>query len=215
MGTTVVLHAPPPERAPRAWLEDWTARVHAAAREVTQDGSLWLVSSNAWVRGELVPAPYLLADAAPAVGLRWRNVYARHHAPRGLGGKAHPLAHEVIAHLVRSPRDARFDKAPLREPHVYESLEWGGRSVGRSGYHSADRVSRRYPPGGRDPGNVLYEARRDAEGRVLALEEVPRAGVLARLVEATTAPGWAVLANVDAKPLAAALPDRRVEERTW
>lgn len=188
----------------------WEKRLGEVASRLTPEGSIWLAARNAWRDDELVPWPFLLAARAQACGLKLKNVLVRHDAFEE-PGKPLAAAHETILFLVADLQKYRFDKTPLREPHVYKDLDWGRREVGVTGYHDASRKSARYPEGGRDPGNVLARARRDAEGRVLALEAYPRLELFDKLARASSEDGWTVLTNVPGLAVAG----RRMEAARW
>lgn len=206
--------APPsPEEDLAGGLAAWGGRFEAAARRLTEEGSLWLFARHGWRDGDLLAWPHLLAARAAQAGLLQKSVLVRHDAFPTPPGKPFASAHELVTLLVRSLDSYHFDKTPLREPHVFKDLEWGRRSVGVTGYHPASRTSARYRPDGKDPGNVLARARRDANGAVLSMEAYPRAELAAKLALASSREGWVVATDLDVEP--AALPGRRLERLAW
>lgn len=196
-GTLALIEHPLPqgdkERARH--LEDWRTRLPALAERLGPSGSLLLVARNGYEDGRLVPWPYQVAEACRP-WLDVKNVYVRLTQPRAEPGRPLADAHELCFFLVRSRRGYVFDKAPLRQPHVFKDLEWGKRSVGPTGYHDKSRTSRRYPEGGRDPGNVFCAERRAADGSVASVLPSPCADAYLRLALACSQPGWTVLLNV-------------------
>lgn len=208
--TVALLEAAFPEGDVEEALALWEKRLLDVASRLDEEGALWLVARHGARGGQLVAWPYLLAERAKRGGLRLKNVLARHDAFPTPDGKAFSSAHELVLFLVPSLQRYRFDKAPLREPHVWKDLEWGRRTVGVTGYHDRARTSARYPEGGRDPGNVLARAERDAAGHVLALRPYPRDEMLTKLALASSDEGWTVLTNV-----ALDAPGRKVERAPW
>jgi hypothetical protein len=177
--------------------EELARRVARVAPRIGDEGSLWLLCPPAERGGAFLPWAWLLHDAvAAATGLALRNVLLRVD-PALRGAKPFAPVHDTLLWFVRDAARHAFDKAPLRVPHAYEHVEWGGRARGRTGYHGA-RLSARYPPGGRDPGNVLLVERRDAGAQLLGIEALPVAEAARRVVLATSRPAWPVLTNLPA-----------------
>lgn len=208
--TVALLEAAFPEGDLQEALDAWEKRLGDVASRLDDEGALWLVARHGARDGELVAWPYLLAERARKVGFHLKNVVVRHDGFPTPEGKAFASSHELVLFLVRSLQRYRFEKAPLREPHVWKDLEWGRRTVGVTGYHDHARTSARYPDGGRDPGNVLARAERDAAGQVLALRPYPRDEMLAKLALASSEEGWTVLTN-----LALDARSRAVERVPW
>lgn len=198
-GTVYVVHAAcPPAAAVEGERARWAAAFREWAASAGEADALWIVAPSGHEGGRLVPWPYLLADEASAAGWVWKNAYPRYAPAAAPPGRPFAAVHESILFFVRSLRHYAFDKAPLREPHVYKDIEWGRRTRGRTGYHDASRTSARYPEGGRDPGNVLVRERRSPGGIVEEVLEMPREDALARLIAASSGPEWTVRTNVDA-----------------
>ncbi|HWH09435.1 MAG TPA: hypothetical protein VNX21_09565 [Candidatus Thermoplasmatota archaeon] len=193
-GLVLLAEAPLPAQDAAEALDAWGKRFEDARARLPDEGALWVFARHGWRDGALLPWPYLLAERAQAAGLRFKAVLVRHEPLDAPEGKPFTAAHELVLHLVASLADYRFDKAPLREPHVYKDREWGRRSVGTTGYHG--RTTTRYRPEGKDPGNVLHRARRDADGVFLAMEPYPRRALARRLALASSAAGWTVATNL-------------------
>lgn len=204
--TALIEHPLPRGDAARAkHLETWRQALPPLATRLGASGSLLLVARNGYEDGTLVPWPYQLADEVrPRLSLK--NVYARLAEP--LTDDDRPLAdaHELCFFFVGSQKEYVFDKAPLRQPHVFKDLEWGKRTVGPTGYHDKSRTSQRYPEGGRDPGNVFYTEERAPDGSVMAIRPTPRAEVYLKLVLACSKPGWTIVTNLAEEGF-----DKRVE----
>ena len=209
-GLVLLAEAPLGEDAD-AELRAWGKRFLDARARLPEEGSLWVFARHGWRDGQLHPWPYLLAEEAQAAGLRFKAALVRHDAFDAPGGKPFAAAHEMVLHLVPSLARYRFDKAPLREPHVYKDREWGRRKVGTTGYHG--RRTTRYRPDGKDPGSVLHRARRDAEGVFLDMAPYPRRDLARKLALASSEEGWTVATDLG---LARGdVPGRKLEALRW
>lgn len=212
-GVVILCEAPPPApgERPDESLDRWEKRFLDASARLREQGSLWLFSRHGWDGGQLLPWPFLLAQRAAGAKLRLKSALVRHDDLPTPPGKPFACAHELVLLLVPSLARYHFDKTPLREPHVFKDLEWGGRSVGPTGYHPAARRSARYRPEGKDPGNVFTRARRDATGSVIRTDPYPREELATKLALASSAPGWTVLTDLDMD----APPERALERLRW
>lgn len=210
-GLVLLAEAPLPGHNVDEALDAWGKRLADARGRLGDEGSLWLFARHGRRDDALLPWPYLLGERAQDAGLRLKGVLARHDRFDAEDGKPFAPAHELVLHLVASVAAYRFDKAPLREPHVYKDREWGRRRVGTTGYHA--RTTTRYRADGKDPGNVLYRARRDAEGAFLGMEPYPRKVLARKLALASSDEGWVVETNLG---LAGRdVPGRRVVRLAW
>jgi hypothetical protein len=210
-GLVLLAEAPLPGDDVDASLQAWGKRFADAHARLPDEGSLWLFARHGWGEDGLVPWPYLLGEEAQAAGLRFKSILARHDAFPAPAGKPFAPAHELVLHLVPSLASYRFDKAPLREPHVYKDREWGRRRVGTTGYHA--RRTTRYRHDGKDPGTVLYRARRDADGVFLAMRPYPRRELARKLALASSAEGWTVATDLGLARRD--VPGRTVEALRW
>lgn len=162
-------------------------------------GSLWVFSSNKFLNGELVPLTWELTDRVRAVTkFKLRNIFVVYHEGRDV----HQLFVDNYYHisfLVKSLNDYYFDKDAIREPHIFENIEWGRRKVGTSGYNKREGI--RYSPKGRDSGNVFYKTERNPEGKILRIFECSIDEIYEKLVKVSTKKDSVVVSNVSDQEL--------------
>lgn len=214
MGTSALIEAVIAGREPKdQGLERIAAVTREAAAKLSADGSLWVISRNMCVNGSFVPLPLEVADRVKTdTDLHLKNVIIR-YSENSACAKPLVAAYEVMLLFVKSLHGYFFNKTVALEPHVFRDIEWGRRKVGSNGYHS-DRLTTRYPEGGRDPGNVFYKVRRDIAGAIEDVSPYPRDELLMKLVMMTTGEGWLVVSNIPDELIEAGIVStgRAVEE---
>ncbi len=213
-GTIALCEIATPQLEPGAALASHRRLFEALQKQVTQNGSLWLSARNYFQDGQLVPWPLIVADHfAKGERFRLKNILVHYSAMPPVRGKQLVPAHTSILFMVKADGKYHFDKAPIREPHVFKDIEWGKRTTGTSGYHK-ERESPRYPPGGRDPGNVFYKTNRDDQGYILDVYEYPLLELYEKIVIISSEEGWKVLTNLVDKGFGqAVLRSKRTLER--
>lgn len=174
-------------RAARALFEVVAGRVVPAA-------TLWVLARNGYDQGELVPWPFRLQAEARAAGWLAKNRFIVYDEEPDDERKPIVGAYSSALMLVRDLKRYAFHKDTIREPHIYRDLEWGKRAEGRTGYHSG-KMSPRYPDRGRDPGNVFFKDRRNAEGVVQDVFPIEPAAFLKKLLDLSTQSGDRVIAH--------------------
>ena len=135
--------------------------------KVSIKGSLILFGNNVFHNGHLIPWPLLLGEHISNItGFKIKNIFSVMKEIGGPNDKPLKINHYYILLLVRSLDEYYFNKDSIREEHIFQDIEWGGRrDKGGSAYH--ERQVRRYSLNGRDPGNVFYKTTRDEEGSIL------------------------------------------------
>jgi site-specific DNA-methyltransferase (adenine-specific) len=138
-------------------------------RVLKKDGTIWLFVDNFNLDGEIIPLPFLVAEKAQEVGFSLRNIiiWYNDNAPCFPGPFLNRCSY--ILFLSKS-KDYKFDKDPVREPHIWKEVEWGGGR--RSRYH----------PKGKDPSNFWLKTE-SHKGRILrhvllSVEEVVKRCIL-------------------------------------
>lgn len=165
-----------------------------AAGQVSHDGTLWVITRNgSGVKAAYWPW-YLAEHIQKSYRFYLKNIMIHYDLSPTAGLSPLVHAYNTVLFLVKS-KDYFFDKGPIREPHIFKGIEWGGRQKGSSGYHKT-RESVRYPPGGRDPGNVFYQTKRDTGGQILSVFEYSKAELLKKLMLVSTKKGWTVATNI-------------------
>jgi hypothetical protein len=171
---------------------------------ISEKGSLWLLVENLYRHGELIPvAQELINRVSDLTEFKLKNVIVVFRISSSRPQKGRPLtnAYFLIGHFVKSLESSFFDKDRIREPHVFERIEWGRRRKGRSGYRN--NITTRYNKKGRDPGNVFYRVKRDAvTGHVLSVNSLSDREVFSRIIQMSTVRGWRVATNSKSKNLA-------------
>ena len=167
------------------------------SRKVGEKGSLWIIGANGYQDNHLVPWPLMIAEGiATNTQFKLKNVHVWYKEMGPLETKRFIPAHFYILFLVRSLKGYFFNKDSVREPHIFKDIEWGGkRAKGKSAYHN--RKVRRYGPRGRDPGNVLYQTKRDAYGHVLEVFEYELRNIYRKIILLCSEKKWHIISNIE------------------
>jgi site-specific DNA-methyltransferase (adenine-specific) len=148
-------------------------------RVLKKDGTIWLFVDNFNIDGEIIPLPFLTAENAQEAGFFLRNIIIWYNlnAPCLSG----PLLNRstYILFLSKGP-NYKFDKDPVREPHVWKDVEWGG---GRRS---------RYNPKGKDPSNFWLKTE-SHKGKVLRHVPLSFEEAVERCVLVSTSKGEKIL----------------------
>jgi site-specific DNA-methyltransferase (adenine-specific) len=150
-------------------LQSFNEVLNECKRVLKKDGTMWLLVNNFNLNGEVIPIPFLVAEKAQEAGFFVRNIIIWYNinAPCLSGPFLNRCTY--ILFLSKS-KNYKFDKDPVREPHIWKEVEWGG---GRRS---------RYNPKGKDPSNFWLKTE-SHEGRILrhvllSLEEVVKRCIL-------------------------------------
>src|SRR5437867_7714671 len=131
------------------------------AEKSDRRGSIWILGRNFFDQ-ELLPFPLDITHRIESItDFKLRNVLVVYREEPYPSSKFLAGTHFLIPFLVKAPTDYYFDKDSIREPHIFKDIEWGKRTVGKSGY--SDEEKPRYSAKGRDPGNVFYRTLRNGE----------------------------------------------------
>jgi site-specific DNA-methyltransferase (adenine-specific) len=148
-------------------------------RVLKKDGTMWLFVNNFNLDGEIIPLPFFIAENAQEVGFFLRNIIIWYNldAPCFSG----PLVNRSTYILFLSKgKNYKFDKDPVREPHIWKDVEWGG---GRRS---------RYNPKGKDPSNFWLKAE-SYKGKVLRHVPLSLEEAVGRCILVSTSKGDKVL----------------------
>ena len=213
-GTIALWEIATPQVEPGAALASHRKTFTSLQNRVTQNGSVWLVARNYFHDGQLVPWPLIVADHfVKGERFRLKNILLHYSVMPAVRGKKLVPAHTSILFMVKADGKYHFDKDPIREPHIFKDIEWGKRTTGTSGYHQ-ERESPRYPPGGRDPGNIFYKTKRDDQGYILDVYDYPLPELYDKIVLISTEEGWKAITNIgDRRFGEAVLRNKRLLER--
>jgi len=164
--------------------------------EIGENGSLLLIGINSYQDAELVPWPLIVADdICRKTSFQIKNIFLWYKEIGDLEGKDLVLNHIYIIFFVRSLSNYYFNKDSIREPHIFENIEWGGKRIkGKSAYH--DRKVRRYSPKGRDPGNVFYRTSRDERGGITQFFEYSSKEIYRKMIQLLTKDNSTILTNI-------------------
>jgi len=144
---------------------------------------------------ELLPFPLDITRRVQTLtDFKLRNVWIVYRESSNNSSKPLASAHYLIPFLVKTPNDYRFYKDSVREPHIFKDIEWGKRTVGKSGY--SDEEKPRYSPKGRDPGNVFYRTLRNGDGYVIAVNEYADEEIYEKIVKISTTRNGTVASNI-------------------
>ena len=109
-------------------------------RVLRNDGTMWIIIDNYFYDGQILQVPFTLSKNIQSVGFMFRNIiiwyntYSEH--------LSRDLTNRYSCNLFFAKNmNYKFDKDPVREPHIWKDYEWGG---GRRS---------RYNPKGKDPSN--------------------------------------------------------------
>jgi hypothetical protein len=129
----------------------WNSLYNRMRKEET----LWVVAPNQFKNGKCWPVSMALADdAREHSNLVLKNIITVHQWEDRDSTMA--SAYDEILFFVKDKREYLFHKDRIRQAHVYQGNEWGGRrEKDNSAYH--DTEVRRYNPEGKDPGNVWLQ----------------------------------------------------------
>ena len=164
------------------------------AETVEKKGSLWILGRNMFDQ-ELLPFPLDITRRVQTLtDFKLRNVWIVYRESSNNSSKPLASAHYLIPFLVKTPNDYRFYKDSVREPHIFKDIEWGKRTVGKSGY--SDEEKPRYSPKGRDPGNVFYRTLRNGDGYVIAVNEYADEEIYEKIVKISTTRNGTVASNI-------------------
>lgn len=196
-GTVAIIEVRPPDtEEPQERLRSLDEMFSYLEKCVSANGSLWVFTYNGYYNGQLLQWPPMLAEyIRQTTNFRLKNILILYAEREAIEGKVLTPAYSSVLFMVKSLKDYIFDKTPIREPHIFKGIEWGKRELGTSGYHK-EKVGVRYPSKGRDPGNVFYKTKRNAEGYILDIHGYPTKELFEKLIKLSSYESWNVLTNM-------------------
>lgn len=120
------------------------------------DGSIWILTSNVFHNNVLFPSTLDIAENLIQEKFYIRNVITW-YLPKSEKNRDRVFSNRYrnIIFGVKDANNYNFNKDPIREPHIWKTVEWGGR---KSHYHEL----------GKDPGNFWLLTESDNKGNKTA-----------------------------------------------
>jgi len=139
-------------------------------RVLEDDGTLWIILDNYFYDGQLLQLPFTLGKRLQSAGLIFRNILIWYNTFSESLSRDLTNRYSCILFFAKN-KTYKFDLDPIREPHIWKDVEWGG---GRRS---------RYNPKGKDPSNFWLKTESE-KGNItrhvmLSLEEVISRCILA------------------------------------
>lgn len=141
-------------------------------RVLKNDGTMWIILDNYFYDGKLVRVPFMLGKMIQSAGFIFRNIIVWYntfseHLSRDLTNR-----YSCILFFAKDKK-YKFDLDPIREPHIWKDVEWGG---GRKS---------RYNPKGKDPSNFWLKAE-SKKGKITRYLILNPEEVISRCILAST-----------------------------
>lgn len=148
-------------------------------RVLRKDGTMWLFVDNFYLNGEIFPLPFIVAEKVQDSGFLLRNIIVWYNlnAPQFFGPFFNRSTYILF---VSKGKNYKFNKDPIREPHIWKDVEWGG---GRRS---------RYNPKGKDPSNFWLKTE-SFKGRVLRHVPLSFEEAVKRCILVSTSEGEKIL----------------------